>query len=156
MARRSGVTLIRPPWLRAGVTVTGRPASPSVSSYTGRIRGVTLTGGQNQATATSGGTASTQAGPQGLGTVWYPAQVTVSTTTGITTGADTSICNLYLGAAGFPSTLLGTIFGGNGLLGVALPPLTVGLFVIAQWTGAHPGDACALNVQGTMDALAMS
>lgn len=148
--------LIRPPLTARPQVVVGRPASAPMEAFTGVLRGITLTGGQNQAQASGGGTAQAQAGPQGSGTVWYPAQVTVSTTTGITNGIDTSVCNVYLGAAGFPSTLQGTIFGGNGLLGVALPPITVGLFIIAVWTGAHPGDQCAINVQGTMDALVMT
>lgn len=147
--------LARPPWLAAPRVAVRRPVSPPLTAFTGRRSGVPLTGGQNQSVVSGSGAGLAQCGPQGTGTVWYPAQVTVSTTTGIATGVDTSVCNVYLGAAGLPSTLLGTIFGGNGLLGAAVPPLTVGLFVIAVWTGAKPGDVCAVNVQGSMDALVM-
>lgn len=150
MARRS--RLVRPPLTRQPRVVVRRPVSPGIELYTHRIRGIPLTGGQGQSRVANN-TATVQVGPQGLGTVWYPSQVTVSTTTGIRTGLDTSVCNIYLGAAGTPTTLQGTIFGGNGLLGVALPNLTVGLFIIAVWTGATNGDFCAVNAQGTMDAL---
>jgi len=145
----------RPPWLAAPRVAVGRPASPSITAFTGRQTGLPLTGGQNQAFASSGGEATVQVGPQGAGTVWYPAQATISTTTGMTTGIDTAICNVYLGAAGTPITLLATVFSGNGLVAAALPNLTVGEFIIAEWSGATPGDACALNVQGLMSALVM-
>jgi hypothetical protein len=151
------VRLVRPPLFARPRTVTGRPASPDVTLYTARKTNLPLTGGQNQAFATgSPGTAQTQVGPQGLGTIWYPAQVTVSTSTGLASGFDASLCSIYLGATGLPTTLQGTIFGGNGLLGVALPPITVGLFIIAKWTNAHAGDVCAINVQGLMSALMMA
>jgi hypothetical protein len=130
-----------------------RPASPSIATFTTRNSGIALQGGWAQTEVAAGGEAQVSAGPQGAGTVWYPAQVTVSTTTGIETGLDTSVCNVYTGAAGTPTTLQGTIYGGNGVLAVALPPLTVGLFIIAVWTGGHPGDQAAINVTGTMDAL---
>jgi hypothetical protein len=126
-----------------------------MSAFSRRQTGVPLTGGQGQAFASGAGTATAQVGPQGAGTVWYPAQATISTTTGMATGIDTAVCNVYLGAAGTPITLLATVFTGNGLVAAALPPLTVGQFVIADWTGAHPGDVCALNVAGTMSSLVL-
>lgn len=153
--RQAGSRAARPPWLAGAKTVTGRPASPPMSAFTGRRTGLPLTGGQNQAFASPGGTATVQAGPQGAGTVWYPAQVTVSTTTGMATGIDTAVCNVYFGAAGTPITLLATVFSGNGLVAAALPSLTVGEFIIAVWTGVKAGDACALNVQGIMSTLVM-
>jgi hypothetical protein len=92
-----------------------------------------------------------QIGPQGAGTVWYPAQVTTSTSSGVN---DTSTCLIYMGAAGTPITLMGTLFpGGAGVLSVALPNLTVGLFIIAVFSGAKAGDIAAVNVTGTMDYL---
>lgn len=99
------------------------------------------------------GTASVQLGPSGLGNVWFPAQVTLSTTTGITTGLDTSIANLYLGPVVNATTLLGTVYGGNGVVAAALPDIQPGQFLIAQWTGATPGDVASMNVSGIMNAL---
>jgi len=97
------------------------------------------------------GATAVSVGPQGLGTIWYPAQVVVSTTSSLA-GTDNSVCNVYLGSGAVPNTLLGTVVGG-GLLGVAVPPLAPGQTLIAQWTGGNPGDVASINVIGTMDAL---
>lgn len=89
-------------------------------------------------------------GPQGLGTIWYPVQATLSTTTG---PLDTSTALVYLGAQGIPITLVGTVYTGNGTVALAIPPMSPGQALIASWTGAHPGDTVAFNAIGTMDAL---
>lgn len=102
-------------------------------------------------TITGQGVALASVGPQGLGNVWYPAQVNVQTTS---LQNDTSTCQVFLGPAATPVTLLGTIFpGGFGTLAAAVPPLTPGLYLIAQWTGANPRDIASLNVIGTMDSI---
>jgi hypothetical protein len=131
----------------------GRPAVPAMERYRRKIT-APLQGGQGQAIV-AGGVASVTVGPTGAGVTWYPTQMTISTTTGIDTGFDTSVCQIYLGPAGTPVTLLTTIFGGNGLVGVALPPLQSGQYVIAQWSAANDGDTAAVNVAGTMDALSV-
>lgn len=121
--------------------VTAGPVTPT----TGAVYGASLAAPPNN------GTLTLQIGPQGAGTVWYPAQVTTSTTSGVN---DVSTCLVYMGAAGTPITLMGTLFpGGAGVLAVAFPPLTVGLFIIAKFSGAKPGDVAAVNVTGTMDYL---
>ena len=128
-----------------------RPATIPFEQYGVRRSGVPLQGGQAQGTIPVGGALTLQIGPQGSGTVWYPAQVTTFTTSGVN---DTSTCLIYMGAAGTPVTLMGTLFpGGAGVLAVAFPPLTVGLFVIAQFSGGNNGDVAAVNVTGTMDYL---
>jgi hypothetical protein len=97
------------------------------------------------------GVATVSVGPQGLGNVWYPAQATVGTSSGVT---DSSTCSVYLGPAGVPVTLVGTIFpGGIGTLALAVPPMSPGEYLIFQWTGGNPGDQASVNVIGTMDAL---
>jgi hypothetical protein len=111
-----------------------------------------LQGGQGQAVV-SGGTATVSVGPTGAGVIWYPTQITISTTTGIETGLDTSIANAYLGPAGVPVTALTTVYGGNGLIGVTLPNLQGGQYLIVIWTGAKNGDTAAVNMTGTMTAL---
>ena len=120
-----------------------------VGRYRNRVTQIPLTGGQGQAVIASG-TATVTVGPQGLGNIWYPAQVTLSTTTG---PLDTSTCKVYLGAQGVPITLLGTIYTGNGTLAAAVPPMQPGQFIIAIWTGGHNGDVAAVNIIGLMDAL---
>lgn len=98
----------------------------------------------------SGGPLTLTVGPQGLGTVWYPAQVTLSTSTG---PLDTSTVNVWLGSQGVPVTLVGSIFSGNGTLGLAIPDMSPGQVLICTWTAGHAGDTAAANVIGTMDAL---
>jgi hypothetical protein len=93
---------------------------------------------------------SLSVGPQGLGTNWYPAQVTLSTTTG---ALDTSTANIYLGVGGVPTTLVGSIFSGNGVAALAVPPMQAGDLLFVTWANGHGGDTAALNVIGTMDAL---
>jgi hypothetical protein len=131
--------------------VQGRPPVIPVGRYTQPITGVPLTGGQGQAVVSSGGAATVSVGPQGLGNVWYPASATIQTTSGVN---DASTCNLYLGPAGVPVTLLATLYpGGTGTAGLATPPLSPGQYLIAVWSGGNPGDHASLNVVGTMDSI---
>lgn len=97
-----------------------------VTRYRNRLQGVPLTGGQAQGVIASGGL-TLQAGPQGLGTVWYPVQVTLSTTTG---ALDTSTALVYLGPLTTPATLVGTVFTGNGTVALAIPDMTPGQTLI--------------------------
>jgi len=124
------------------------PRTP-LSAYTGRATGVPLNGGQVQGTIPVSGALSLTVGPQGLGTVWYPVQITLSTTTG---QLDTSTGNIYLGPLVTPATLVGTGFG-NGTYALAIPPMSPGQYLVIQWAGGHNGDIAAANVIGTMDAL---
>jgi hypothetical protein len=121
-----------------------------IGAYRGKLLNVTLSGGQVQAAIPAGGALTLSVGPQGLGTVWYPASATISTTTG---PLDTSTCKVYLGAQGVPGTLLATVFTGNGTVAIAVPPMTPGQVLIFAWTGAHVGDIAGANIIGTQDAL---
>jgi hypothetical protein len=121
--------------------------------YQRRLSGVPLTGGQGQVILSSTGAGSLSLAPTGLGVVWYPVQATISTTTGV---LDSSTFNLYLGPAGVPITLVGTLFpGGAGTVALAIPEMTPGQALIATWTGGHAGDLASINVIGTMDALSL-
>jgi hypothetical protein len=123
---------------------------PAVQLYVNRVT-VPLTGGQGEAIVSSGGTANVSVAPAGLGVIWYPVQATISTTSGI---LDSSTFNLYLGPAGVPITLVGFLFpGGFGTIALAIPSMTPGQALIAQWTGGHAGDLASINVIGTMSAL---
>jgi hypothetical protein len=113
---------------------------------------VPLTGAQAQGLIAGDGTLSLTIGPQGLGTVWYPIQVTVSTTTG---QLDTSTVNIYLGPLTTPATLVGTGFG-NGTYALAIPSMSPGQYLVIAWAGGKNGDTAAANVIGTMDALITS
>lgn len=123
--------------------------------YRRALTGLPLTGGQGQAVISGGGAATVTVGPQGLGNIWYPAQISASTTSGIA-GNDASTCNIYLGSQGVPVTLLGTLLPGTGVLGLAVPSMSPGQYLIAVWSGGNPGDVAAVNVVGTMDALTTS
>lgn len=119
--------------------------------YTQVISGVPLTGGQQQGKISAGGAATLSVGPSGSGNVWYPASVTIVTTTGIN---DFSTCSIYLGPAGVPVTLQATIFpGGTGTASLAIPSMTPGQYIIAVWSGGHAGDTCSMNITGTMDSV---
>lgn len=124
-----------------------------VQAYTGRITGVPLTGGQAQGIIGGGGGLTVSVGPQGLATVWYPAQVTLSTTTGLAGGLDTSTAAVYLGSQGVPITLVGSVFTGNGVLALAIPSMSPGQVLIVTWVKGHAGDTAAVNIIGSMDAL---
>lgn len=122
-----------------------------LSAYRGKVSNVPLSGGSVQGIVPASGVLSLTSGPQGAGTVWYPAQATVSTTTGV---LDTSTCSAYLGSQGTPALLVGTVFpGGAGTISLAVPSMSPGQYLIFVWTGAHPGDTAGANVIGTQDAL---
>lgn len=124
-----------------------------VQLYTQQVAQVPLIGGQAQGKISGAGGLTLSVGPQGLGNVWYPASLTVQTTSG--TG-DGSTANVYAGPAGTGVTLLGTFFPGTAGAGVAsfaLPSLTPGQYLIVTWTGANPGDVATVNVVGTMNSV---
>jgi hypothetical protein len=122
-----------------------------IEAFTRRLDGLPLTGGQAQGFIPASGTLTLTIGPQGLGTTWYPVQVTLSTTTGV---LDTSTANVYLGPLVTPATLVGQLFSGNGTVALAIPAMQPGQYLVIVWTGATIGDTAAANVIGTMDALA--
>ena len=132
-----------------GATVLRIPRVP-IEAYQRRLTGLPLTGGQVQGVIPASGSLTLSVGPQGLGNVWYPVQVTLSTTTGL---LDTSTALVYLGAQGIPVTQVGALYSGNGTVALAIPPMTPGQVLITTWTGGTPADTAAMNVLGTMDAL---
>lgn len=142
-------------WLNWAPGYRGSGIQPSrqvpIGKYTGRLTGLPLSGGQAQGVISSAGAATLRVGPQGLGNIWYPAQATISTTTG---AADNSTCEIFLGTLGLAINLVGQSYAGGGdTVALAVPPLSPGYFLIAVWSAATPGDQCAVNIIGTMDAL---
>jgi hypothetical protein len=146
----SGLLGYRPGWRGSGAQPIARVP---VARYTNKVTGVPLNGGQAQGVISSGGTLTLQVGPSGMGVTWYVAQVTISTSTGLLTGLDTSVAQIYLGPAVTPSTLVASVFSGNGTAALAIPPMSPGQTLICEWSGAHPGDVAAFNLIGTQDAL---
>lgn len=134
-----------------GSQAVRRVTPTTIFDYKRKITGVPLQPGQAQTIVSGTGGGQVTLGPVGVGTVWYPAQATISTTTG---PLDTSTFNLYLGPAGVPITLVGTLFpGGAGTIALAIPPMSPGQYLIGIWTGGHAGDLASLNVIGVMDAV---
>jgi hypothetical protein len=105
---------------------------------------------QAQGIMGANGSLTLSLGPAGMGTIWYPASVAVATSLGT---ADTSTCDIYIGPANTPVAIQGIIPSGNGVLAVAIPAMTPGLYIIAVWTGGKAGTNCYLNVTGVMTAL---
>src|SRR5215469_8372454 len=134
-----------------------RPAAIPQQAYRYQAPVTPITGGYAVATVKSG-TATAFCGPQGVGTVWYPQAVAISTTTGAN---DSSTCALYLSpfentsSALAPSTQIGgqSYAGGGDTIGIAVPPIRNGYYIIAVWTAANNGDVAALQVYGTQQAL---
>lgn len=138
----------QPGWQGTGML---RPRRPSMSSYQQRVTGVPIAGGTAQTTVGSDGTATAQIAPQGLGTVWYPQQANVSTSTG---AADSSTCAIYLGAVALGTLQVGQSYAGGGdTIGLSVPALAPGGLLIAVWSDAVPGDLATLSIIGTQDAL---
>ena len=113
--------------------------------------GPSTAGSNYSATMSSAGTATLSVGPQGIGNVWYPASVTILTTSGVN---DFSTCSIYLGPAGVAVVLQATLFpGGTGTASLAIPAMSPGQYIIAVWSGAKTGDTCSVNVTGVMDSV---
>jgi len=139
-------------WAAAGNHFTKLRINPPIpiSRYTQKITGVPLTGGQASGPMSAAGAITLSVGPQGLGNLWYPAQITLSTSVG---PLDTSTALVWLGSGGVPTTLVATVYTGNGIAALAVPNMQPGDLIIVQWTGGTPGSIASLNIIGTMDAL---
>ena len=124
------------------------PAATPIELYTATVR-VPIANGVGQATVPSSGIVSIQVGPQGVGTVWYPQSAAIATTTGAN---DTSTCTLYVGPLALLSQVGSQSYAGGGdNIGLAVPALTPGYFIVAKWAGATSGDLATLTVYGQAD-----
>jgi hypothetical protein len=143
--------------------IAGYQLTPSAAAlaYAGTLTGTdairygtciaTLKGAAVSPGALPAGEGIVTVGPQALGTIWYPTQVTISTSSGV---SDNSEFNVYMGPNGVPNVLVGTLFpGGSGTVPLAVPSMSPGQYLIGIWTGGKAGDVCSMNVLGTMDAL---
>ena len=136
--------------LRAGPAVRPIRRLP-MQLYRQPVASVPLTGGQAQGLISAAGAATLSVGPSGAGNIWYPASVTILTTSGVN---DTSTCQVYLGPAGVAVALQATLYpGGYGTASLAIPSMTPGQYLIAVWSGGKSGDVCSVNVTGTMDSV---
>lgn len=98
----------------------------------------------------SGGGATVTVGPQGYGTRWYPAQISIATQGG---AADPSTCAFYLNVVG-PGGFLGQSYAGGGdQPAFAVPEMQPGDLLFAVWAGSTPGFWTQVAVTGSMDVL---
>lgn len=124
------------------------PPPVPIQAYTGRARAAIGPQGIAQTVIAAGGAGVVSVGPSGVGTRWYPQQVTIATATGPT---DPSTAVFYLGAVA-SSQIVGTSSAGGGdTLGLAVPMMQPGDLLIAVWTGANPGDWASVTVIGDQE-----
>jgi hypothetical protein len=133
------------------------PRSPTIPVQAYRTPVPTgIIGGYAAQVVPASGSVTIRCGPQGTGTIWYPQAVAISTTTGAN---DTSTCALYLSPLPNGSVVVTTQIGGQSYagggdtIGVAVPPMWPGYFIIAVWSGATVGDLAALQVYGSQTTL---
>jgi hypothetical protein len=106
-----------------------------------------------QSVVSGAGFAQVRIGPSGVGAKWYPMTATFSTTSG---PADSSIVVLYNGFVADANLLNGQGYSGGGdTAGLAIPQMTPGDVIVAEWVNATPGDVAQLTIVGTQDALAV-
>jgi hypothetical protein len=142
-------------WAQPGIMLLAkqwRPKSPGVLLYQVPVQSQIGGYGVAQGIIGAGGGAQVQVGPSGLGTIWYPQQAVLATTTGT---EDTSTCVGYLGPPSpVASSILFTSYAGGGdVQGIAVPVLQPGDFITCVWSGGHPGDHATLRVLGALQAL---
>ena len=133
------------------------PAARPVRSYSSPA----LLTAAGQCTFDADGNGIAVCGPTGIGNIWVPAQVAVSSSTNVST----PIAGLYLGPllpAAALATLMstqqitqlgGTATGNNdsiGLTGAIQVPQ--GQALIVQWLGGDPGATGIMTVTGTQIA----
>lgn len=129
-----------------------RPRSPSVLAYQTQAQSQIGGYGVGSSLVSGAGTAIVQVGPSGLGTLWFPNQAVLSTTTGVN---DSSTAIGYLGPPGnvAANILFQSYQAGADSQGVAIPAMQPGDFITVVWSGAHPGDQATVRIIGTLQAL---
>lgn len=145
----------------AGLVGAGGPVRPPAppAPPVARTMGALLTTGAT-GTLDASGNGLAVCGPSGIGNVWTPAQVAVSTTTSVSTPE----AFLYLGPLlpvaalrallGTPqiTQLGGTSVGSNDSIGLSGIQVPQGQALIVQWTGGDPGATAIMTVTGNQIA----
>jgi hypothetical protein len=126
-------------------------ARPAQSMYTTTRTAPIGGNGYAQSVVNASGIATVRIGPAGVGTRWYPQQITLATTSGT---ADTSTCVGYLGPVATLSQVIFTSYSGGGdVIGLAIPTMQPGDLLTCVWSGGKPGDHATLVIVGDQDIL---
>jgi hypothetical protein len=128
-------------FIPAGATINIQSAgsAPTAGSvYTGIIPG--------------NGVSTVSVGPSGIGTRWYPQQITLATQSGPN---DASTALGYLGAVAPQNLQFSSLSGGGDVVGLAVPEMQPGDLFIVAWSGGHAGDWTQLTVVGDMEVLVL-
>lgn len=120
--------------------LSGPGGSTSGAVYTGTI------GGQ--------GTVTLSVGPQGAGTSWDLAQVSVATTTGANDTSTVAFFAQPTGTVQAPWQVGQSYAGGGDQVGLAGIKLVPGERLYAVWSGGHTGDVATMILTGKMTVLA--
>jgi hypothetical protein len=135
---------------RTGLRKLRIPDPVPISAYTRKVAVQIGNNGVFQGVIAAGGGSTVSAGPSGVGTRWYPQQITLATKTG---AADTSTAVIYLGAIA-PSNIVATSQqAGGDVIGLAVPEMQPGDLLIAVWSGGTVGDWTQLAVIGQQEIL---
>jgi hypothetical protein len=135
---------------RTGLRKLRVPPPVPIGAYTRKVAVQIGNNGIAQGVIAAGGAATVSAGPSGIGTRWYPQQVTLATKTGPN---DTATATIYLGAVA-PSNIVAQSYSAGGdVIGLAVPEMQPGDLLIAVWSGGTPGDWAQLAVIGQQEIL---
>ena len=101
-----------------------------------------------------GGTVTLNVGPQGAGTSWDLAQVSVATTTGANDVSTVAFYAQPTGTVAAAQKVGQSYAGGGDQIGLAGIKLVPGEQLYAVWSGAKNGDVATMILTGVMTVLA--
>jgi len=95
------------------------------------------------------GAVTLKLGPQSAREKWHPANVHV----GVATNVNEATCTVYIGDSARAATFRDATYSGSSgdMLDGLIDVVTVGQYIIAQWTGGDPTATATLNVTGTKE-----
>ena len=102
----------------------------------------------------AGGTVTLSVGPQGSGTSWDLAQVSVATTTGAVDPSTVAFYAQPTGTVQAPWQVAQSYAGGGDQVGLAGIKLVPGERLYAVWSSAKNGDVATMILTGVMTVLA--
>lgn len=107
-----------------------------------------------QGTVSGAGTVTLNVGPQGAGTSWDLAQISLATTTGAADASTVAIFAQPTGTVQAPWQVGQSYAGGGDQVGLAGIKLVPGEQLYAVWSGAKSGDIATMILTGVQTVLA--